>query len=126
MRKIITIITFLLLTILTFAGTIRNVKMSGANLTVDFSGSAKPKYKINYDEYNKLIFLEFPESKLDTKVNEKNFKNKYLESLQVVNYGGSVGFFIKLNKNISYNGALKGNDFVAVSYTHLLREKKKS
>ena len=112
MRKIITIITFLLLTILTFAGTIRNVKMSGANLTVDFSGSAKPKYKINYDEYNKLIFLEFPESKLDTKVNEKNFKNKYVESLQVVNYGGSVGFFIKLNKNISYNGALKGNDFV--------------
>ncbi|MFR8990523.1 MAG: N-acetylmuramoyl-L-alanine amidase family protein [Fusobacterium sp.] len=112
MRKIITVVTFLLLTILTFAGTIRNVKMSGANLTVDFSGSAKPKYKINYDEYNKLIFLEFPESKLDTKVNEKNFKNKYVESLQVVNYGGSVGFFIKLNKNISYNGALKGNDFV--------------
>ena len=59
MRKIITIITFLLLTILTFAGTIRNVKMSGANLTVDFSGSTKPKYKINYDEYNKLIFLNF-------------------------------------------------------------------
>ena len=48
-----------------------------------------------------MIFLEFPESRLDTKVNEKNFKNKYVESLQVVNYGGSVGFFIKLNKNIA-------------------------
>ncbi|MDO4588255.1 MAG: N-acetylmuramoyl-L-alanine amidase [Fusobacterium sp.] len=112
MKKIVTLVTFLFLTIFTFAGTIRNVNMSGANLTVDFLGSAKSKYTLNYDQYNQLIFLEFPGSSLSGKINTAKFKNKYIESLQVVNYGGSVGFFIKVNKNISYKETFKGNDFV--------------
>lgn len=112
MKKIVIFVTFLFLTIFTFAGTIRNVSMSGANLTVDFSGTTKSKYTLNYDQYNQLIFLEFPGSNLSSKINTAKFKNKYIESLQVVNYGGSVGFFIKVNKNISYKESFRGNDFV--------------
>ena len=48
------------------------------------------------------------------KINNKNFTGKYIESLEVVDYSGSVGFFIKLRKNISYSGGIasKGNNFV--------------
>ena len=114
MKRILTIFLFLFLTVLSFAGTIKSVKLNGAVLTMDFAGSQKPKYTMNYDEYNKLIFLEFPDSTLTGKINNKNFTGKYIESLEVVDYSGSVGFFIKLRKNISYSGGIasKGNNFV--------------
>ena len=114
MKRILTIFLFLFLTVLSFAGTIRSVKLNGAVLTMDFAGSEKPKYTMNYDEYNKLIFLEFPGSVLTKKIDSKSFTGKYIESLEVVDYSGSVGFFIKLRKNITYTGriASKGNDFI--------------
>lgn len=114
MKKMLAIIMFLLLTILSYAGTISSVKLNGTVMTMNFAGTEKPKYTINYDEYNKLIFLEFPGSTLSGKLNEKSFTGKYIESFQVVNYEGSVGFFIKLKKNISYkeSRSSKGNDFI--------------
>ena len=94
MKRILTIFLFLFLTVLSFAGTIKSVKLNGAVLTMDFAGSQKPKYTMNYDEYNKLIFLEFPDSTLTGKINNKNFTGKYIESLEVVDYSGSVGFLL--------------------------------
>lgn len=105
-------ILFLILTSLCFAGTISSVSEKGSNLSFIFTGSQKAKYSINYDAYNRLLFLEFPDSNLSAKLNDKNYTSKYVEDFSTIDYGNSVGFFIKLNKNISYKSSFNGNDFV--------------
>lgn len=105
-------ILFLIITSFCFGGTISSVSKSGSKLTFNFTGSNKSAYQINYDSYNRLIFVEFPGSNLSTKINGKNYSSKYVEEFSTIDYGGSVGFFIKLNKNISYSTSFSGNDFV--------------
>lgn len=105
-------ILFLIITSFCFGGTISSVSKSGSKLTFNFAGSNKSAYQINYDSYNRLIFVEFPGSNLSTKINDKNYSSKYVEEFSTIDYGGSVGFFIKLNKNISYSTSFSGNDFV--------------
>ncbi|MGK4199454.1 N-acetylmuramoyl-L-alanine amidase family protein [Fusobacterium sp. HC1336] len=105
-------ILFLIITSFCFGGTISSVIKSGSKLTFNFTGSNKSAYQINYDSYNRLIFVEFPGSNLSTKINDKNYSSKYVEEFSTIDYGGSVGFFIKLNKNISYSTSFSGNDFV--------------
>lgn len=105
-------VLFLICVNLCFGGTISSVSESGAKLTFNFTGSNKSAYQINYDSYNRLIFLEFPGSNLSKKLNDKNYTSKYVEEFSTVDYGSSVGFFIKLNKNISYSAGFSGNDFV--------------
>ncbi|MBM6821725.1 N-acetylmuramoyl-L-alanine amidase [Fusobacterium mortiferum] len=105
-------ILFLIITSFCFGGTISSVSKSGSKLTFNFTGSNKSAYQINYDSYNRLIFVEFPGSNLSTKINDKNYSSKYVEEFSTIDYGGSVGFFIKLNKNISYSTSFSGNDFV--------------
>lgn len=110
MKKIL--ILFLIIGNFCFGGTISSVSEKGSRLSFIFTGSSKSAYQINYDAYNRLIFVEFPGSNLSTKINDKNYTSKYVESFSTVNYGDSVGFFIKLNKNISYSTSFSGNDFV--------------
>lgn len=105
-------ILFLIITSFCFGGTISSVSKSGSKLTFNFTGSNKSAYQINYDSYNRLIFVEFPGSNLSTKINDKSYSSKYVEEFSTIDYGGSVGFFIKLNKNISYSTSFSGNDFV--------------
>ncbi|MBM6690504.1 N-acetylmuramoyl-L-alanine amidase [Fusobacterium mortiferum] len=105
-------ILFLIITSFCFGGTISSVSKSGSKLTFNFTRSNKSAYQINYDSYNRLIFVEFPGSNLSTKINDKNYSSKYVEEFSTIDYGGSVGFFIKLNKNISYSTSFSGNDFV--------------
>lgn len=105
-------ILFLIVASFCFGGTISSVNKSGSKLTFNFAGSNKSAYQINYDSYNRLIFVEFPGSNLSTKINDKNYSSKYVEEFSTIDYGSSVGFFIKLNKNISYSTAFNGNDFV--------------
>ena len=106
------LILFLIIGSICFGGTISSVSEKGSKLSFIFTGSNKSAYQINYDSYNRLIFIEFPGSNLSTKINDKNYTSKYVEDFSTVNYGNSVGFFIKLNKNISYSTSFSGNDFV--------------
>ena len=110
MKKLL--ILFLILSSFCFAGTISSINEKGNKLTFAFTGSSKSTHHINYDSYNRLIFLEFPGSNLSKKINDKTFTSKYVEDFSTVNYGSSVGFFIKLNKNISYSTSYSGNDLV--------------
>lgn len=110
MRKLL--ILFLILGSFCFGGTISSVSEKGNKLSFIFTGSNKSAYQINYDSYNRLIFIEFPDSNLSTKINDKNYTSKYVEDFSTIDYGSSVGFFIKLNKNISYSTSFSGNDFV--------------
>lgn len=110
MKRIL--ILFLIIGSICFGGTISSVSESGSKLSFIFTGSSKSAYQINYDSYNRLIFVEFPGSNLSAKINDKNYTSRYVEEFSTINYGNSVGFFIKLNKNITYSTSFSGNDFV--------------
>lgn len=103
---------FLILVNFCFGGTISSVSKKSNKISFIFSGTTKSAHQINYDSYNRLLFVEFPGSNITTKINDKNYISKYVESFSTVDYGNSVGFFIKLNKNISYSTSFSGNDFV--------------
>lgn len=104
-------ILFLLICSFVFAGSIKDVTERGSNLSFAFTSFDKSQYQISYDSYNRLIFLEFPKSPLNTKINPSSFKSKYVESFEVINYGSGTGFFIKLNKNISYKTNYNSREF---------------
>lgn len=104
-------ILFLLVCSFVFAGNIKDITERENNLSFIFTSFDKSDYQISYDTYNRLIFLEFPNSPLNVKVNPNSLKSKYIESFEVVNYGSGSGFFIKLNKNISYKINHSGKEF---------------
>lgn len=106
------LILFLIIGSFCFGGSISSVSEKGNKLSFIFTGSTKSQYQINYDSYNRLLFIEFPGSNLTSKINDKNYTSKYVEDFATVDYGSSIGFFIKLNKNISYSTSFSGNDFV--------------
>lgn len=97
MKKII--ILFFMLATFSFASTINSIDMVSNKLIIKTTDLKN--YKVNYDSYNRLLFVEF------IGVRSKNFstkklKSKYVESVKRVKYSDGVGVFITLNKNISY------------------------
>lgn len=110
MKKII--ILFILIGTICFGANLNNVSSSGSKLSFSFSGSDKAKYNTSFDNHNRLLFIEFSNTKLTSAINNRSCTSKYVESFESVNYGDSVGFFIKLKKNTSYSTNYAGNDFI--------------
>lgn len=105
-------IFFLLICSLAFGGNITNVQNKGDKIAISLTSFDKSQYQLSYDTYNRLIFLEFPQSAMSKKLNPNSFKSKYVECFETVNYGNGTGFFIKLNKNISYSSSFNSKEFV--------------
>jgi N-acetylmuramoyl-L-alanine amidase len=110
MKRIL--IFFLLMCTLVFGGTINNVQNKGDTLSISLSSLKNSDYKLDYDSLNRLIFLEFPNSPMNKKINDSSFKSKYIEKLQTINYGSGTGFFITLNKNVSYSVKTTSKDLI--------------
>lgn len=104
-------ILFFMLCTLAFAGNITNVQNKGNKIVMSLKNFDKSQYQSSYDSYNRLLFLEFPKSPMTKKINTASFKNKYVESFETVDYGDGTGFFIKLNKNISYSLSSTSREF---------------
>ncbi|SJZ83757.1 N-acetylmuramoyl-L-alanine amidase [Cetobacterium ceti] len=106
MKWIGRVFIFLLVSINLFCGTIKinKVRMNNtpAQLVFDISASSTPKYNTSYDEYNRLLFLEIPKGKMNTKFSDRPFVGKYIEKIDMIDYGNAVGFFITLKKNVGY------------------------
>ena len=100
MKRIL--ILFLVICSLAFGGTIKDVRNRGDKISITLTSLKNSEYKLDYDPHNRLIFLEFPSSPMNKKINDSSFKSKYVEKLQTIDYGTGTGFFITLNKNISY------------------------
>ncbi|MBC2856069.1 N-acetylmuramoyl-L-alanine amidase [Cetobacterium sp. 2A] len=106
MRKIIKLVLFFLFTVGTFCNSvgIKNVKLgrNSSELIIELSAKASPKYSSSYDEYNRLLFIEVEKGKMLTKFDGKKFTGKYIEKIDMMDYGGTVGVFIKLKKDVGY------------------------
>jgi len=81
-----------------------NIRFNGnpPQMVIDMGGSTAPKYNLNYDEVNRLIFLEFANTRAAESFVSKNANGSYVRRVDVVRYPTSVGVFIHLQPNVSY------------------------
>ncbi|MGL4988848.1 MAG: N-acetylmuramoyl-L-alanine amidase [Cetobacterium sp.] len=105
MKKYLLFCVFCLFSLTIFAnGTIQKVRMNNnpPQLVFDISTPTKLKYKSNYDEYNRLLFLEVEKVKMGYKFNPSKFISKSIEKIDMIDYGSNIGFFIKLKKGAGH------------------------
>ena len=109
-RKIVTVILFLLMTILSFSSVVERVRFNTypPQIVFDLSADA-PAYSVDYDEYNRLLFLDIGNAGISRDKNVKNGLTKYVDKIQRVDYQNSSGYFITLNKNIFHKVSLWKN-----------------
>ena len=81
-----------------------NIRFNGnpPQMVIDLGGSRKPKYELNYDEVNRLIFLEFKDTVAAEKFVSKSVNGSYVRKVDVIRYPSSVGVFVHLQKNVDY------------------------
>ena len=109
-RKIVTVILFLLMTILSFSSVVERVRFNTYPPQIVFDLSADtPAYSVDYDEYNRLLFLDIGNAGISRDKNVKNELTKYVDKIQRVDYQNSSGYFITLNKNIFHKVSLWKN-----------------
>jgi len=96
------------------AGTISAVKVSRSKVTVEFDekkGDIR-KPKVEYDKFTRLLYLEYPKTNLAPKVKAGGSKSKYYDDIQVVDHGSSVGVFVTLAKDVTYEVSQRGKGTV--------------
>ncbi|MGM0508739.1 MAG: N-acetylmuramoyl-L-alanine amidase [Fusobacteriota bacterium] len=67
---------------------------------IDDKGIEKPL--ITYDDENRLIFIEFQDTKLNSNLKNMNINGNYIKNIQMINFENVTDFFIKLNKNVEF------------------------
>lgn len=99
-KKICLILLLFLMTVVSFGSTVKKVRFNTypPQMVFDLTDD-KPVYSKDYDEYNRLLFLEIGNSG-GYSGNVRNELPKYINDLKKVNYNKSSGYFLKLNKNI--------------------------
>lgn len=78
-------------------------------MVVDFDGVNTPKYRVEYDDMNRLLFVEFYNSKAADSFVDKNINGTYIEKIDVVRYPNSVAVFLYLKKNVNYKVSKRTN-----------------
>lgn len=116
MKRYLKLIIFFLVSFVGFSSTnesIKNIDLSNFSkkLTFELNTTNKPKYNSNYDEYNRILFIEIENVKMGTKFKESKYKGKYIESISMMDYGKNVGFFIKLRKGVGHEVNLLKNPY---------------
>ncbi|WP_300359700.1 N-acetylmuramoyl-L-alanine amidase [Fusobacterium sp.] len=107
-KKILSILLFFLIAILSFGSVVEKVRFNEypPQMVFDLSQDT-PAYSTDYDEYNRLLFLDIGNNSSSLDKTLKNGLPKYIEKFQRVDYGTSSGFFITLNKNIFHKVSLR-------------------
>jgi N-acetylmuramoyl-L-alanine amidase len=107
MRKTTTILFFIILTTFGFSKEIllKNLRFNGnpPQMVIDVEGNTKPRYKIDYDSHNRLLFVEFFNTKASSNLKNKIINGNYVKKVHITKYPTSVGVFIFFNKNVNYS-----------------------
>ena len=109
-KKIFAVLLFLAATIFSFGSVVEKVRFNEypPQMVFDLSEDA-PVYSADYDEYNRLLFLDIGNNSSAKDKNTRNGLPKYIEKVQRVDYGTSSGYFVTLNKNIFHKVSLRKN-----------------
>lgn len=113
MRHYLLLILILLTSSLAFGSPIQATGMrfngSPPQMVIDMSGNTKPEYELNYDEVNRLIFIEFMDTKAAQTFVSTNVNGSYVRKVDVVRYPESVGVFVHLQPNVDYKLSYRAN-----------------
>ena len=109
-KKIITLLLFFVMVIFSFGSVVEKVRFNKypPQLVFDLSEDT-PIYSTDYDEYNRLLFLDIGDTESSNDKNLKNELPKYVDKIQKVGYGTSSGYFVTFNKNIFHKVSLRKN-----------------
>ena len=115
MKKIIKLLILGILSVLlvstSLAGTIRAAKLSGNSLNLTFRGGIGGQPKVDYDQYNRLLYIEFPGASLNNRIRTPSRLGRYVENFEMIDHGSSVAIMATLNKNVTYSVSQRGNSF---------------
>lgn len=101
---------FLILFSVCFSSTVKNVRFNTYPPQVVFDlDETTPVYHSEYDDYNRLLFLEIGNEVPIYNKGVRNNLSKYLESISDYRYVNSHGFFLKLKKNVFHRVTLRKN-----------------
>ncbi|RUA09212.1 MAG: N-acetylmuramoyl-L-alanine amidase [Fusobacteria bacterium] len=113
MRKINLILLFFVIMILSFSAdiTLKGMRFNGnpPQMVIDVVGNTKPKYKINYDELNRVLFVEFFNTKSLSTFKNRVINGSYVKKVEVRKYKNSTGVFIFFNRNVKYSAKYWSN-----------------
>lgn len=128
MRKLTSLLTFFIIALSIFCNdliTLKKVEMKNKppQLVFELKSGTKPKYTVNYDAYNRLIFLEIDGAKYSGKFSDNKLVGKYIEKVDMIDYGNKLGFFIKLKKDVGYKNLL-GTKPYRIIFDFNVKEKK--
>lgn len=113
-KKYLNFIVFFIFFSFSFSSTIKNIRFNKYPSQIVFDMDEQfPKYNSDYDEYNRLLFLEIKNNR-SNQFNLKNPLSKYIENIKQVNYNNSTGFFVNLKKNIFYKVSIRKNPYRVV------------
>jgi len=113
-KKYLSFIIFFIFFSFSFSSTIKNIRFNKYPSQIVFDmDEQSPKYNSDYDEYNRLLFLEIKNNG-NRKFNLNNPLSKYIENIKQVNYNNSTGFFVNLKKNIFYKVSTRKNPYRVV------------
>ena len=109
-KRMLTILLFLLTAVLSFGSVVEKVRFNEypPQMVFDLSDDT-PAYSTDYDEYNRLLFLEIGNTGASLDKSTRNKLSKYIEKVQRVDYSKSSGYFVTLNKNIFHKVSLRKN-----------------
>lgn len=110
----LSIIIFFTFFTFSFSANIKNIRFNKYPSQIVFDMDKElPEYDSDYDEYNRLLFLEIKNNNYNN-FSLNNPLSKYIENIKQVNYNNSTGFFVNLKKNIFYRISTRKNPYRVV------------
>ena len=108
-KKIVAVLLFFTAAVFSFGSVVEKVRFNEypPQMVFDLSEDA-PAYSTDYDEYNRLLFLDIGNASSKDK-STRNGLPRYVEKVQRVDYGTSSGYFVTLKKNIFHKVSLRKN-----------------
>ncbi len=104
MRKIICLSIFFLIFTLSFSkNEVTDIRFGVGQIIFDINGKV-PETKIDFDDENSIIFLEFKNTEASPKIKEMlSVDGKYAKDILKYNYEGNTDFFITLKSGIEFS-----------------------
>lgn len=109
-KKIVALFIFFIVAIFSFGSVVEKVRFNEypPQMVFDLSEDT-PFYSTDYDEYNRLLFLDIGNTGNSLDKRNRNGLTKYIEKVQRVDYDKSSGYFVTMKKNIFHKVSLRKN-----------------
>lgn len=75
------------------------------------NSATPPKFEEGYDEFNKVLFVKIDNATATNEAKRTPLSGRYIQGMQVLDYGDDVGFSIKLKRSVGHKVYLLSNPY---------------